>query len=753
MKKLQTIASLILVVILFSCGKNSTTPFTHSIVPLPDSIELKEGSFTLKPTTLVVQTNEVQQKAVVAVEQLFNKVFNQEPTKGSEPSTKAINFIQKEGFTKEGYSISISSDKIEISASDEAGFFYGVQTLRQLCINKNGAKSIEIPAMNLKDAPRFSWRGMHMDFSRHFFTMDEVKEFLDEMAYYKLNSYHMHLTDDQGWRIEIKKYPELTSKGAWRDFNNQDSICMKRSKTEPYFEIAEKNIRKEDKKYGGFFTQEQLKEIVRYADERCITVVPEIDMPGHFKAAIDNYPFLTCDGETGWGAIFSVPACLGEETTYEFTKNILAEVAEIFPSEYIHIGGDEVNIASWKECKNCQNTIKKHHLKNEHELQAYFNIQIEAYLKSIGKKMLGWDEIVEGGATKDATVMWWRGWVPKTLTEAAENGNTVVIASTNGYYFDYQDGGNVVGVYNKEPIPENFPEDKIENVLGIQACLWSEWLPNQSRLQYMTYPRILAFAETAWTAKEKKNLSDFTNRLDAHFDRLDAEGIVYELPAVEGIQDLLPIVDTLMVKLKTTTNKTVIRYTTDGQDPQETSKLYENPLVFFENSTLKVAPFRNGKRGKVQKAVIQKVGYNKAIELTKPKKGVKRWVLTNNKENIIEIGLPKNNKFTVVSSLEPKDYNAKENYTVFYKGYVKIEKDDIYQLQTHDSKGCTVYLDNKFLLEYNDTWYEKQIIGLKAGYHSFYIKLHGAKKGRRFSVQLKPVNGQPLKLNEILYHE
>lgn len=321
-----------------SCASPDFEPDDISIVPKPQSLVLNKGAFSIHQETKLVVKDKKAEKAAAYLSGLFEKAAGFNLGVQPQESGNSIVFQLEGSIADEGYILTVQSAKITIQASTEAGFFYAVQTIRQLLphqIESKKAVKAEwlVPTCVVEDAPRFSWRGMHMDFSRHFFNIDEVKEFLDYMALYKVNTYHMHLTDDQGWRIEIKKYPLLTENGAWRIPNNQDSVCMERAVENEFYEIDASNLKEINgqRMYGGFFTQEQIKEIVAYADERCITVLPEIDMPGHFKSAIDNYPYLSCNEESGWASVFTYPACLGKETTYEFMENVLAEVVELFP--------------------------------------------------------------------------------------------------------------------------------------------------------------------------------------------------------------------------------------------------------------------------------------------------------------------------------------------------------------------------------------------------------------------------------------
>lgn len=734
MKKYITL--LLLTVFLVSCSKPRPT-FNEediSLIPKPVSFELKESSFQFESDTKLVLQYESQQKAANYLLGLFNAAADYNLQVVNANAENAVVFESIEGLKKGGYNLDIKPTLITIKASEESGFFNAVQTIRQLLpLEIESKEKVQIdwfvPCAVIEDEPRFEWRGMHNDFSRHFIDINEVKDFLDYMALYKLNTYHMHLTDDQGWRIEIKKYPLLTEKGAWRIPNNQDTICMDRSVENKLYTIDESKFKEIDgkHKYGGFFTQEQLKDIVAYADDRCITVIPEVDMPGHFKSAIDNYPFLSCNEESGWDTVFTYPTCLGKETTYEFMKNVLSEVVEIFPSEYIHIGGDEVNIKSWEVCPHCQKVIADKGLKDEHELQSFFNRDIEQFLHSKGKKLLGWDEIVQGGLTKDATVMWWRGWRPEAPKKAAENGNKVIITPTDAYYFDYLNEGNTLErVYNYEPIPKDFTKEEASNVLGIQANLWSERIPSFKRLQYQAFPRMLALAENAWTSKEK-DFTEFNSRVEKQYNRLDELGVYYYIPAVKGLNKEIAFVDETKVSLDLAypLDGVEIYYSLDGSIPTKEAIKYEAPFMVNDTVTIKARAYLGDKFNDIHSTKVVHKNYVEASSENPTSKGLKRWITKGKFKNVEDIITPTNTNFTQVDSVALGDLKKEKSFSIIYQGYFKAEKDGIYEFETRSDGGDLLFIGENIVVDnggYHGPRKRYGKVALKKGWHP--IKMH-----------------------------
>ncbi|MEO6893456.1 MAG: beta-N-acetylhexosaminidase, partial [Ginsengibacter sp.] len=398
----------------------------YPIIPYPAHLVPANGDFVIdKNTSLVVQNESFRQDAI-ALKQLIKEVGGISLHESKMANNNCIILKKDESIlSQEGYHLLITPSKIILSAKGTAGLFWGIETIRQLLpISNSISKELKIPSVEIKDQPTYGWRGMHLDVSRHFFSVDYLKKFIDRMALYKLNRFHLHLTDDQGWRIQIKKYPELTEKGAWRTFDSNDSACMKLAKENPDFEIDSSHIIHRDGKtlYGGFYTQDQMRDIIKYAAARHIEIIPELDMPGHMMAAIKIFPWLSCTGAPGQGEIFSVPLCPCKETTYEFAENVYKEIFKLFPSKYVHIGGDEVDKSTWKNFADCQNIMRKEGLKNVNELQSYFNKRMENFFHKNGKEMIAWDDVLEGGIDSSVIIMYWRGWVPKAPVEAANNG-------------------------------------------------------------------------------------------------------------------------------------------------------------------------------------------------------------------------------------------------------------------------------------------------------------------------------------------
>ncbi len=600
------------VVMTFSCRNAHQQPKLN-VIPLPNSYYLhKNAGFVLnKNSRILTGDNPETVKTGQFLAEFLKKhgfnlpVKNVNNVDGIENDIVLRIFSDKKDFTPEGYKLKVNSGNISIVANDGAGLFYGIQTLIQLfpdSLLSSKMEAVKIPGWIITDSPRFHYRGMHLDVGRHFFPVRFIKKYLDMMAMYKFNTFHWHLTEDQGWRIEIKKYPKLTQTGGYRD-----STLVGKDSDRP---------RKWDgKRYGGFYTQDQIREVVKYAADRHITIIPEIEMPGHSLAALAAYPELACTPgpfrpATLWG-VFPDIYC-PKEKTFKFLEDVLTEVMELFPGKYIHIGGDEAPKQRWKESRLCQKIMKENGLKNEEELQGYFVARIEKFLNAHGRQLIGWDEILEGGLSPGATVMSWRGI--EGGIAAARAGHDAIMTPGNYCYFDHYQAGpegepiaiggmtTLKEVYNYEPVPEELNNKEAKHILGAQGNVWTEYMPTPEKVEYMVLPRMAALAEVVWTNPRQKSWKSFQRRINNHFKRYKALKWNY-CPGTYNIafsQEKDADSTTWKVGLETEIYQAGIRYTTDGSRPRIKSSLYKKPLQLSSGTVLKAAVFKkDGTLGKV----------------------------------------------------------------------------------------------------------------------------------------------------------
>ncbi len=517
-------------------------------IPAPESLIFNKGHFVLDANVGVVvksfKTFEISKLTNYLIDKIETETSVRISSKKENNTNILLELLSKpnKNLGDEGYLLNISTTEIYIVANSNAGLFYGVQSLLQYIIAHNNQTPIQLPNLNVSDKPNVSWRGMEMDVSRHFYNVNTIKELLDLMAFYKMNVFHWHLADNEGWRLEIKKYPKLTEVGAWRTeipgsiFYKKDATYTKKLDGKPY-------------QYGGFYTQEQVKEIVAYANDRNIMVVPEIDVPGHSGTALSAYPEFSCEkhiqetpNSTLWNGVVNplnvnLNYCAGQEETFKFLEDVFTEVMALFPSKYIHVGGDEVDKSYWKKCVNCQKRIANEDLKDENGLQSYFIKRIAKFLEKNNRKLIGWDEILEGGAPVNATVMSWRG--EKGGIEAAKLKQEVIMIPNNPLYFNrvQEDPKNepfgeiysintLEKVYDYNLIPKELSTEEAKYVIGGQFAIWTEHISSVEHLEYMLLPRMPAFAENMWSAPKNKNFSNFVERLnDMHFDYWKANGI------------------------------------------------------------------------------------------------------------------------------------------------------------------------------------------------------------------------------------
>lgn len=597
---------------------------TYSIVPQPDTLIAKSGTFAINSETrIILQTNDAQTAAIAKLftsqvalttgiklftEVSLPKVPRIDPKTKKvipvPPITNAILFVRPTvAMPEENYELLVEPNLVTITASAAKGYFYALQTVFQLLPPDIYASSrvnnlqLIMPCVSIIDKPRYQHRGYMLDVGRHFMPISFVKKTIDLLAMHKMNVLHWHLTDDQGWRIEILKYPRLTQVGSVR----AETVEGKMAYNQP--------LKFDGKPHSGFYTQDEIRDVVQYAQEKFVTIIPEIEMPGHALAALAAYPELGCTGGPYgvariWGVIEDVYC--PTEKTFKFIEDVLTEVMEIFPSQYIHIGGDECPKTSWKQSKFCQDLMKAQGLKDEHELQSYFIKRIDKFLTSKGRKLMGWDEILEGGLSPNATVMSWRGI--QGGIEAAKQKHDVVMTPTSHVYIDYYQshpafeplgiGGflTLEKVYSYDPTPAELKPDEVKHILGAQVNLWTEYVSTPEHAEYMTFPRASALAEVTWTPSINKNFADFGRRIEAHFKRLDVLKVNYAKSIYDVKETYTPNknTQTVEVKLEPYVSGAQVRYTLDFSKPTANSPVFTGNQTFNKLTTIRAATFRNG---------------------------------------------------------------------------------------------------------------------------------------------------------------
>jgi hexosaminidase len=715
-----------------------TDPYM-GIIPAPVSVKKSAGEFVLSQQTLV-QADTPNNKAVQFFSKFLaeNLAYNKQVALRNAKvgfNTIYITSNGTENLPAEGYRLTITPQQITV-AGKGAGLFYGIQTLIQLLPLERGATA-KIPAAVIEDYPRFGYRGMMLDVCRHFFSVEFVKRYIDLMAAYKLNTFHWHLTDDQGWRIEIKKYPKLTSVGSRR----AQSVIGNYRDRQP--------LQYDGVPVTGYYTQDQIRDVIRYASERYITIVPEIEMPGHALAALTSYPELSCNPDLKyevaekWG-VFNNIFCPSEKT-FGFLQDVLTEVIDLFPSKYIHIGGDEAPKDIWKQSKFCQDLIKRLKLKDEHGLQSYFIQRMEKFVNTKGRSIIGWDEILEGGLAPNATVMSWRG--EEGGIEAAKQSHDVIMTpSSQGLYFDHAQGKinqEPVGIggsaplqktYAYNPTPAALSADQQKYIKGVQANLWTEYITTENKVEYMILPRMMALSEVAWTPLANKNFKDFAEtRLPGHLEWLDKNGYNYRVPQAIGATDTVMIGSTMTVNLKSPVKGAKIYYTIDGYTPRETELLYTTPMTYpvpidqyRDLKTIVVTP--SGKRSiitatkvfnKAPMAPVQYIGNTPGL---KYQVSAGTYVNTTqiNPAAVIDTGVAKS--FSTALSAFKKAFNK---FGVVFSGYIKADVDGNYGFSTQSSNGSVLAIDDVQIVD-NDgrtgTVEQTGVIPLLKGYHKITIK-------------------------------
>ncbi len=727
MKRILTTLGLIF--LLGSCTTSSTNEIVMTsdiaIIPKPNSITKSEGVFELKNTT----SFEFNDISIRPIADLFvEKIrFLTGVSILTNQDTKESNIqlmINKElDINEEGYLLYTLPNTIVIEAKSTKGIFYGLQSFVQLLPviseeKKSEKLIIHVPKVEIKDEPAFAWRGTMIDVSRHFFSVDFIKKQLDVLASFKINKFHWHLTDDQGWRIEIKKYPKLTQVGA------------KRGGTK-------------DPMYHGFYTQEEIKDVVAYAKDRFIDVIPEFDIPGHASAILASYPDMACvkgpfEIRKIWGIDYNI-LCAGKESVYTFVEDIIDEMTELFPYQYFHVGGDEVPKKHWENCKLCQEKIKKEGLKNEEELQSYFMARVEEMLQKRNKKMIGWDEILEGGITATTNIMSWQG--EEGGIEAANQGHDVIMTPLDYTYLNFYQGDHIAEpmafggytllekVYNYSPVPKAIDKDKRHHILGLQGNFWAEHGNSDAIAEYQLYPRILAIAEVGWSTR--KNYKDFLKRLEKKYPLLDQYAINYHIPMPEG-----PIANQIVFDKKTTlrfktTHPVKMVYTVDGSEPNKNSELYTEPITFDKTTTLKIASvLPHGKMSITRELLLKKEDLIPSIsQFKKLSKGLQVKTVKGHFVNVNAVNDTLTTAYETIKEI--KDVNKtydwghaikEENFkAVFVEGYIDILEDGVYFFSSNQDQ---VWIADQLVIDYKKTIKkhpETSSIALKKGKHKLKI--------------------------------
>ena len=714
----------------------STDP-NMGIIPAPVSVQKQAGNFLLSQET-IIQADTITNKAVrFLADYLQNKYsYNnklQANTGAAGSNTIILTSTGTENLPAEGYRLTIAPNQVTI-AGKGAGLFYGIQTLIQLLPLERSATA-KLPCARIEDYPRFGYRGMHLDVSRHFFSVEFVKRYLDLMAAYKLNTFHWHLTDDQGWRIEIKKYPRLTQVGSQRA---ESLIGNYHDRMPQQFDNTP---------YGGYYTQDQIREVIQYAASKYITIIPEIEMPGHAMAALAAYPELSCDANleykvSGTWGVFNNIFCPTEKT-FTFLQDVLSEVIDLFPSKYIHIGGDEAPKAVWKSSPEAQAIIKRLKLKYEHGLQSYFIQRMEKYVNSKGRSIIGWDEILEGGLAPNATVMSWRGEAGG-IAAAKQNHNVIMTPSSSGLYFDHAQARSdleplsiggftpLLKTYQYNPTPAALTPAQNKYILGVQANMWTEYIATEKKAEYMLLPRLLALAEVAWTPLANKNFTDFSEtRIPRHLAWFDKNNFNYRVPVAIGAKDTSYNAAQLTVNLKAPVEGATIYYTIDGYTPSETDLVYTKPFTlnipaenYRELKTIVISP--TGKRSLVTSTTVYNRAPLPAVAFTGTRPGVKYELVAGlftatgqlDGARILDTGVVK----TFNTAAFKK---ANRTFGVTYEGCFNVAADGKYIFSTQSDDGSVVFIDDQLVVD-NDgkhSLYEQPgEVLLQKGMHKFTLK-------------------------------
>lgn len=501
---------------------------THGIIPLPKQLDFSGEKIKINQDFTFVKSTQFKIASKAAEELLGNTITSFRTSEAIPADGKSFQLAEDKTITGEAYQLSVTSAGIRIKAGNDAGAFYAVQSLSQYLWNITGGQkqnSMELACIAITDEPKYAWRGFHLDVSRHFFSKEYILKIIDWLSYYKFNKFHLHLTDDQGWRIESSKFPLLNEVGSWRTFDSNDSICMRKAKSNSDFEIDPRfiKVRNGMTQYGGFYTREDLTEIISYAKDHFIEIIPEIDMPGHMSAAIRAYPQLSCTGSSGWGKEFSYPICPCNNEAFELAFQIWDEVTELFPSKYIHIGADEVEKDSWESSPECQDFMKTNNLTNVKEIQSFFIERLQKHLEAKGKTVIAWDDVTDGKMNNQLKIMYWRDWVTDAPAKAAANGNEIIYTRWDMFYLSSPNTDENLKNLLEFDVSNAYSKEVSSKIIGFQGCVWTEEIPSEAVFELQIFPRLQVLAEVNWS--ENKNLFSFSKRMEPHLRYLKANNV------------------------------------------------------------------------------------------------------------------------------------------------------------------------------------------------------------------------------------
>ena len=710
----STLCAGVALTFLASCGGQQGEVKSYNeginIIPMPQNLVQNQGVFKLSSgTSFGATTDEAKTVAEFFAAKMRNATgYN---ISVSDKGDITLTLDAALDVNDEGYTLDVTSEGVTVKAKTPQGLFYGMQSFMQLLpaeiesAEKASGIAWQAPAVSIKDEPRFGYRGVMLDVCRHFIPVEDIKKQIDVLSLFKINRLHWHLTEDQGWRIEIKKYPKLT-------------------------EVGSKRIDGEGTEYKGYYTQEEIKEVVKYAQDRFITIVPELEMPGHELAAIAAYPELSCKGEAItpriiWG-VEDIVMCPGKEDMFVFLENVIKEMVELFPGTYFHVGGDECPKTSWKNCPTCQARIKKEGLKAdgkhtaEERLQSYVITRMEGVLAKYGKKIIGWDEILEGGLSPDATVMSWRG-EEGGIASALQDHDVIMTPGGNGMYLDHYQGDSKIEpvaiggyttlekTYSYNPTPDTLVAMKKDHfVKGVQTNIWTEYLYNVDLVEYRMYPRVLALSEIGWTNVDRKNFDDFARRINNAYVRLDEHAVNYHIPQPEqpnGSCNFVAFVDSTSLEFKTTRPVKMV-YTLDGTEPTAQSAEYTAPLTFTETTTLKIASaLPSGKLSPVRTIQVEKQALAPAKEVAKTTPGLNMQVFDGMYLNVEALKSANVQPKTTKVIKETKELREQvqtsesmrgvKQYAAVAEGYVNIPEAGVYYISSDLEE---VWIDGKLLI-------------------------------------------------------